>query len=143
MEFEAVIPLLLKQGADVNARDKQGKTPTQVAIELSSSIALDALLGAKDLDTECYDKQGTTMLVGALKSAQWGVAQTILGLGAEALKSDRRKNTPLHALCLGAQELEGGVPAPVSALAAGLIAKGSAGGKHLALDAQDFDGRSV
>ena len=64
MDFEAVIPLLLKQGADVNARDKQGKTPTLVAIERGSAEALDALLAAKDLDTECYDKQGTTMLIG-------------------------------------------------------------------------------
>jgi ankyrin repeat protein len=64
MQFEPVIPLLIKQGADVNARDKQGKTPTQIAIELGSSEALDALFAASALDTECYDKQGTTMLIG-------------------------------------------------------------------------------
>ena len=140
MQMEAVLPLLIKQGADVNARDKQGKTPSLIAIELGSAEALDALLAAENLDTECFDKQGTTMLIGALKSAQWGVAQTILGLGADVFRADRRKSTPLHALCLGAQELEGGVPASVEALVADLIAKGSSRGKHLVLDKQDFDG---
>ena len=58
------------------------------------------------------------------------------------MRSDRRKKTALHALCLGAQELEGGVPAAVGTLAADLIAKGSTerGGAHLVLDAQDFNG---
>ena len=142
MQMEAVLPLLIKQGADVNARDKQGKTPSQIAIELGSAEALDALLAAKSLDTETYDKQGTTILLGALKSAQWGVAQTILGLGADVSRADKRKNTPLHALCLGAQELEDGVPASVEALIADLVAKGSSGGKHLVLDKLDFDGNT-
>ena len=123
MEFEAVIPLLLQQGADVNARDKQGKTVTQKAIELDAAAALDVLLTTSKLDTECYDKHGTTILIGALKSAQWDVAQRIIGLGADVLRLDRRKITPLHALCLGAQDLEGALPAQVEALAAELIAK--------------------
>ena len=70
-----------------------------------------------------YDKHGTTILIGALKSAQWDVAQRIIGLGADVLRLDRRKITPLHALCLGAQDLEGAPPAQVEALAAELIAK--------------------
>eukprot|EP01046_Picozoa_sp_COSAG06_P000724 COSAG06_NODE_21_length_33796_cov_70.184853_13_plen_319_part_00 len=123
MEFEAVILLLLEQGADINARDKQGKTTTQKAIELGAEAALDVLLAASKLDTECYDKNGTTILIGALKTAQWGVAQKILGLGADVLRLDRKKNTALHALCLGAQELDGALPAPVEALTTDLIAK--------------------
>jgi hypothetical protein len=124
MGFEAVIPLLLEQGADINARDKQGKTTTLKAIEVGAApAALDVLLAAGELDTECYDKHGTTILIGALKSAQWQVAQTIIGLGADVLRLDRKKNTALHALCLGAQELEDSLPAPVEALAVDLIAK--------------------
>ena len=39
------------------------------------------------------------------------------------LRLDRKKNTALHALCLGAQELDGALPAPVEALTTDLIAK--------------------
>ena len=135
--YEPVIPLLLESGADPNARDKQGKTPAHIALELGSEEALGALLSAKGLETDCYDKSGSTLLVTALKGANWAAAQKLLDLGADVGRADRRKNTPLHALCLGARDVDGALPPSVEALAAALLQKGTK------IDAQDFDGNTA
>ena len=92
--------VLCDKRADVNKRDRRGRTPLCLAVELGSHENTDCLLkyGA---DPRVPDKNGRTPLhslaiASTASENQLGIAQQLLELGAQVNQQDVEGCTPLH-----------------------------------------------
>jgi len=85
--------LLLSHGADVNAVDKDGRTPLHYAAEGGCAEAVKKLL---ELGADVYaiDSRGQTALHYAVKSLNKDVVELVLHAGVNA--KDAHGETPLH-----------------------------------------------
>jgi ankyrin repeat protein len=75
---EAMVKLLLREGkADVNFKDKSGRTPLSWAAEKGSETIVNVLLN-KGADLECKDKSGRTPLSWAARGGHLAVVERLL-----------------------------------------------------------------
>jgi hypothetical protein len=88
----------LAEGADVNARDKDGGTALMMASVTGRNEAVLALL-AKGADVNTKDKDGLTALTHACMAGQSEVAQTLLANGANVNAKANNGLTVLIAAC--------------------------------------------
>ncbi|KAK2591217.1 hypothetical protein QQS21_011102 [Conoideocrella luteorostrata] len=88
---EDVAKLLLKKGADIEAKDKYGQTPLSLATE-EGREAVAKLLLDKGADIEAKDKHGRTPLSLATKEA---MTKLLLEKGADIEAKDKYGQTPL------------------------------------------------
>ncbi|NEP13783.1 MAG: protein kinase [Symploca sp. SIO2C1] len=93
---EDLVELLIVKGADVNAKDHQGNTPLQLAIEHERGVA--GLLIDKGADVNAKDHQGNTPLHNALvsRSENQDSAKLLIARGADINAKDNQSRTPLH-----------------------------------------------
>ena len=89
-----LIKILLEKGADVNAPDKDGKTPLHLAIECKDT-ALIKLLLEKGADVNVPYKDGKTPLHIAMSSKNLSFALVLLAYGANLYVEDSQGLTPL------------------------------------------------
>ncbi|RPJ23013.1 MAG: hypothetical protein EHM35_17705, partial [Planctomycetaceae bacterium] len=101
------VQFLLRQGADVDAKDSSGKTPLLIAASYRRHPSLVASEGPKDkemvsllLDHGAYinatDKWGYSVLHRALDSRAVDVAELLLARGAYVRTQNQSGETPLH-----------------------------------------------
>lgn len=95
--LEQVVQTLIEHGADVNARDAEGKTPVHVAIQNQHSQIISLLLCHPNIDLNKRDKKGLTPFATALTVRNNKAAQAILErLPKAAEQYDNKGRNFLH-----------------------------------------------
>ncbi|XP_072754807.1 rabankyrin-5 [Anoplolepis gracilipes] len=95
--LEQVVQTLIEHGADVNARDAEGKTPVHVAIQNQHSQIISLLLCHPNIDLNKRDKRGLTPFATALTVRNNKAAQAILErLPKAAEQYDNKGRNFLH-----------------------------------------------
>jgi ankyrin repeat protein len=90
-----VVALFLKNGADVNKKDKTGRTPLFYAVEKQCSEVIAMLLdnGANVMIT---DNSGDTPLHAAVRAGDSKTAQLLIDHGADVTAKNETGQTPVN-----------------------------------------------
>lgn len=94
------IKVLLKAGADVNARDKYGKTPLYLAMAGGRTPAVVEVLLDAGADPDSRDEKGRTPLHYAGPGKTPGVVAALVRAGADPNARTAGGMTPLHTAAL-------------------------------------------
>ncbi|WP_264686114.1 MULTISPECIES: ankyrin repeat domain-containing protein [unclassified Wolbachia] len=86
---------LIEAGADINAKDKNERTPLHTAAEYSSTKAVKVLIEA-GADINAKDKNERTPLHIAAVKGYTEIVKVLIDLGADINAKDKNKKTPLH-----------------------------------------------
>ena len=89
------IRVLISEGANVNAKDKDGRTPLMLAAAKSSTPGIVALLLEKGAELEARSTYGWTPLMIAARNSSPEIVQLLLEKGAEVNVRDTDGKTPL------------------------------------------------
>ncbi|MCD7936746.1 MAG: ankyrin repeat domain-containing protein [Tannerellaceae bacterium] len=96
-EYKQIIDLLLKNGARLNARNKEGKTPLYVAVENNRDPSVVSYLIDIGADPELPDHYGHTPLFAAVRKSPKTHLPLLLSRGVNLnARSFYRQITPLH-----------------------------------------------
>lgn len=95
--LEQIVQTLIEHGANVNARDAEGKTPVHIAIQNQHSQIISLLLCHPNIDLNKRDKKGLTPFATALTVRNNKAAQAILErLPKAAEQYDNKGRNFLH-----------------------------------------------
>ncbi|XP_012273711.1 rabankyrin-5 [Orussus abietinus] len=95
--LEQVVQTLVEHGANVNARDSEGKTPVHVAIQNQYSQIISLLLCHPNINLSLRDKRGLSPFAAALTVRNIKAAQAILAkLPTAAEQFDNKGRNFLH-----------------------------------------------
>ena len=90
------IRVLISEGANVNAKDKNGRTPLMYAAFISSTPEIVQLLLEKGAELEARDTDGwTPLMIAAQFSSTPEIVQLLLEKGAEVNARSTDGRTPL------------------------------------------------
>src|SRR6218665_192382 len=103
----AIIELLLKNNADINAKNSDGRTPLMRASQYGCSHIVQLLLDWRDehdagVDINARDKWGETALFKAATFARVDIIELLLQHGCFDKFYDNRRSSALHAVIYGA-----------------------------------------
>jgi ankyrin repeat protein len=93
---------LIKQGANVNVRDEEMRSPLHQAV-LGGMFGLVCLLMESGADLNARDQDGFTPLHFAAQEVLPEIAKILVGKGADVNLRDEDGNTPLHRALLSAR----------------------------------------
>ena len=99
-KIPAVVEALLKAGADVNARDRNGKTPLHRAARLRRTQEVVATFVRAGADPNAKDEKGLVPLHYAAVESTPAVVKALLDAEADPNARDERGSTPLHGLLI-------------------------------------------
>jgi hypothetical protein len=85
-----VVAALIANGADVNAKDNDGKTPLHWAM---NADVVEALI-AHGADVNAKDNEGSTPLHGATDHGDADIVETLIAHGADVNAKDNKGRTP-------------------------------------------------
>jgi PTS system fructose-specific IIA component/PTS system nitrogen regulatory IIA component len=96
---EDVVLYLISQGVEINAKDKDGRTPLHEAAKRYGNATKLKCLIAKGADVNVKDNAGKTPLHDAVADIYWmrlEMVQDLISHGADVHAKDVKGNTPLH-----------------------------------------------
>uniref|UniRef100_A0A8C7GRL0 Ankyrin repeat domain 52 n=1 Tax=Oncorhynchus kisutch TaxID=8019 RepID=A0A8C7GRL0_ONCKI len=99
---QKAVGLLLRQDAEVNARDKFWQTPLHVAAANRATRCAEALI-PKLSSLNVADRSGRTALHHAAHSGHLQIVKLLVSRSADAMCRDKRGYTPLHAAAASGQ----------------------------------------
>jgi len=91
---EASIAIIESGKADINAKDREGKTPLIVAVSMAEQAIAEALV-AKGADVKAKDNNDRTALHAAILLGQKDMAALLIEKGADVNGTDKTGQTPL------------------------------------------------
>ena len=94
-DFDAITKLLLDKGANVNATDREGRSPLHEAARKDRPKAAELLID-RNADPDIKDKQGRTPLHDAVLSSKTRITEILIEKGANPDIKDKQGRTPLH-----------------------------------------------
>jgi len=98
-----VVAALIGHGAQVNVRDKDGRTPLHGAVG-SGDEDVATLLVASGADVNAADNNGRTPLHAAARRGSTDVVRLLIDSGAKVDARDNKGSTPLHAATVGTRD---------------------------------------
>ena len=90
-----ILPVLLRQGADVNQQNAKGQTPLDVC-KASNKADVVAMMMPYGVNLDSKKENGKTLLIDALEQKDEKLAKVLLENGAGVKIADKDGNTPLH-----------------------------------------------
>lgn len=136
---KAIAELLLKAGADVNARDRNGSTPLHRAVANKHLETAEFLL-THHADPNAKDDSGQTPLHDAVLNGTQDLAELLLANKADPNERDNKGRTPLDLAKSQRQPVgPGGAPIPLGPARPGLV---PAGAVPVAPGAQEREGKA-
>ncbi len=91
---EASIAMIDSGKADINAKDREGKTPLIVAVSMGEQAIAEALI-AKGADVKAKDTYDRTALHAAILMGQKDIATLLIEKGVDVNGTDKTGQTPL------------------------------------------------
>lgn len=102
--FAEVTRLLLEKGADLNTRDKWGRTPLMIAARAGNREMVDLLMGW-EADLHARDQRGYTALMYAAWKGHVHIVRALIERGADVRSIDSETGySPILLAALGAEE---------------------------------------
>ena len=95
---EEVVKILIKNDADVNARDKEGRTALMIACDEGNKEIVNALLAA-GADVNIKDKNGTTLLMTACEKGDLDLVNAFIEAKADVNAQNDKGKTALMVAC--------------------------------------------
>ena len=91
---EAVIQLLIKQGAEVDLKDNEGRTPLSWAAQMGHKATVQLLI-EQGAEVDSKDNEGQTPLSWAVGFGKEAIVQFLIEQGVEVDSKDNEGQTPL------------------------------------------------
>ena len=91
---EAAVAIIESGKADINAKDREGRTPLIVAVSMAEQGIAEALL-AKGADVKAKDSYDRTALHAAILLGQKDIATVLIEKGVDVNATDKTGQTPL------------------------------------------------
>jgi len=91
---EAAIAIIESGKADINAKDREGRTPLIVAVSMAEQAIAEALV-AKGADVKAKDNNDRTALHAAILLGQKDIATLLIEKGVDVNATDKTGQTPL------------------------------------------------
>jgi hypothetical protein len=98
-----MVRTLIEQGADINVRDKENRTPLHWAVVAGHDLTVRTLIELS-ADKDARDKSNRTPLHWAVVAGHDLTVRTLIELGADKEARDTFDQTPLHLAALAEQD---------------------------------------
>lgn len=100
-----VVDLLIRNGADPNAKNNDGETPILYASTQENSVdTIRLLIECGAYFVGLHDKYGLTALLNATYGNELGLVKLLVAHGADVNEKDEGRHSPLHYAAQGGQD---------------------------------------
>jgi serine/threonine protein kinase len=100
----SIVSLLIAQGADLKYKDRQGRTPMDLALKQGNTQIVKQLMVELKLTPDSKDEKGKTLLENAIASGNIASVKYLIEQGADINSQDEQGNTLLDRMLAGGNQ---------------------------------------